>query len=47
MHKKPLKTPISGCKRSLRKHCQKNTSFYAGVFLVAVDQGRESIKIQN
>jgi hypothetical protein len=47
-HKKPLKTLISGCEHSLRKQCQKNTRYDAGVFVVVLaDQGMVSIKIQN
>jgi hypothetical protein len=45
--KNALKSLILKCERSLRKHCQKNTDFQAGVFLVVVaDQGMLSSKIQ-
>tara|TARA_R110000868_G_scaffold163376_1_gene395583 strand:+ start:292 stop:570 length:279 start_codon:yes stop_codon:yes gene_type:complete len=38
--KNALKSLILKCERSLRKHCQKNTDFQAGVFSVAAaDQG--------
>ena len=38
--KNALKVLILKCKHSLRKHCQKNTDFQAGVFsVVFADQG--------
>jgi len=38
--KNALKSLILKCERSLRKHCQKNTDFQAGVFsVVFADQG--------